>query len=449
MCNFLDDRMTLISNIKQATQLTSDGKLSYFSVKDSKLKLRVQANGNKDWVVRYSINVSGKRKQLTETLANFQIDQKIDELKILAALLLNEKQTSVEQLEGEVNKKPATFDDVWAEYTADDYILNVSSTQLQKKYSFERYKTFFENCGKFELASITAADVSRFKSSRNHVRTACNRDLSHMSHFFDFAKSKEYIAENPALKIGKFPEFKGTDGLDLNQLDWFFEMLDRYPRLYDETTRQPIIGSDGQQVYDEHKKIVANFAKFLVLTGLRVSEASKLIFLPVKDQNYISQELCTITNTYKIFVTLNQHKSVKKNGKRKVQLMKSALECLRLLPPFTPRKIASNGRWVFPNQRNNGPITRKSIDKFINDLNDSIDIYGGHERITMRSLRHTFARRALSHNITHDELANILGHTSTDMIRKHYATNDTEQTSYAVNQLERNIQKREANAGKN
>jgi len=226
-------------------------------------------------------------------------------------------------------------------------------------------------------------------------------------------------------------------------------MLDRYPRLYDEDTRQPIIGSDGQQVYDEHKKVVANFAKFLVLTGLRVSEASKLVFLPLKDQNYISQELCTITNTYKIFVTLNQHKSVKKSGKRTVQLMESALKCLRLLPPYTPRKIATNGRWVFPNTRNNGPITRKSIDKFINDLNDSIDIYGNHERVTMRSLRHTFARRALSHNITHDALANILGHTSTDMIRKHYATNDTEQTSYAVNELESNIQNREANAGQN
>ena len=85
-------------------------------------------------------------------------------------------------------------------------------------------------------------------------------------------------------------------------------MLDRYPRLYDEDTRQPIIGSDGQQVYDEHKKVVANFAKFLVLTGLIVSEARKLTFLLLKDQNYLSQELCTITNTYKIFVTLNRHK---------------------------------------------------------------------------------------------------------------------------------------------
>lgn len=432
--------MTVISSIKQAAKLESNGKLTYYKVKDSKLKLRIQINGNKDWIIRYSSSVGGKRKQLSAKIAEFKSDQKIEEIKAQALLVLNEKkklnQRNVDVYQSQIH----SFDDVWAEYSVDTYLYNASATQLQKRYSFERYSEFFKSLGKTDVRMITTSDVSKFKSTRSHVQTACNRDLSHMSHYFQFAKLNHYIAVNPVNGVSKFTETKGSDGISLNQLEWFFELLDRYPRKYDTRTNIPLLDEHGRQVYDEHKKTVANFAKFLVLTGLRVSEARFLSFQPIEGTNYITKEHCRLTLRDKFFVTLNSHKSAKRTGQRKVQIINSAVECLRLLPPYSPRRVVANGKWVFPNKRKNGPISRKSIDNFISDLNNSIDIWGHHERITMRSLRHTFARRALSYNLTHDQLANLLGHTSTAMIRKHYASPDQEQISQAVNLLEDKIE---------
>ena len=94
---------------------------------------------------------------------------------------------------------------------------------------------------------------------------------------------------NPVNGISKFTETKGSDGISLNQLEWFFEFLDRYPRKYDPRANVPLLDEHGHQVFDEHKKTVADFAKFLVLTGLRVSEARFLSFQPLVGTNYIKK----------------------------------------------------------------------------------------------------------------------------------------------------------------
>ena len=122
--------MTVISSIKQASKLGPNGKLTYYKVKDSKLKLRIQINGNKDWIIRYSSSVGGKRKQLTEKIAEFKSDQKIEEIKTQASLVLNEKKL-LNQRNLDVNQSEIhSFDDVWAEYSVDNYVYNASATQL-------------------------------------------------------------------------------------------------------------------------------------------------------------------------------------------------------------------------------------------------------------------------------------------------------------------------------
>ena len=440
MCNLLDVSVKKISNIRQVDQVKTAGKLQYISVTNSKLKLRVMRNGTKDWVLRAHKMQGGKRCPKTIVIARFDKGQILDDIRMQAAEQLVSFNSTKSDPTNTADLVNFSFDAIWEEYCTDaSFRGNTPNTQKQKRYSFGRYSEFFSKRKKCKVTQITKQDVRAFQASRQHVRVASNRDLSHMSHFFQFALGEGYIPHNPVTGIKKEWEAPGSDGIKLEQLNDFFIFLENHPKEFDHETRTYRTNADGSVYLDPYKLTEANFAKFIIFSGARVSEAQKLHYQRVTDLNYISHEFCPIENKNKYFMTLNKHKTIKTVGPRKVALLDQVAECLTVKPPFTYGKFKKQSSYVFPAKRGNGPISRKTIDGFTKTINTLFRDIDTGATVTMRSLRHTFSRLALQHGLTHDELATLLGHTSTEMVRRYYAAPDTAQISRSIIKFQQNL----------
>ena len=432
--------MKKISNIRQADQVKTAGKLQYISVTNSKLKLRVMRNGTKDWVLRAHKMQGGKRCPKTIVIARFDKDQILDDIRMQAAEQLVSFNSTKSDPKNTADLVNFSFDAIWEEYCTDaSFRGNTPNTQKQKRYSFGRYSEFFSKRKKCKVTQITKQDVRAFQASRQHVQVASNRDLSHMSHFFQFALGEGYIPHNPVTGIKKEWEAPGSDGIKLEQLNDFFIFLENHPKEFDHETRTYRTNADGSVYLDPYKLTEANFAKFIIFSGARVSEAQKLHYQRVTDLNYISHEFCPIENKNKYFMTLNKHKTIKTVGPRKVALLDQVAECLTVKPPFTYGKFKKQSSYVFPAKRGNGPISRKTIDGFTKTINTLFRDIDTGATVTMRSLRHTFSRLALQHGLSHDELATLLGHTSTEMVRRYYAAPDTAQISRSIIKFQQNL----------
>ena len=440
MCNLLDVSVKKISNIRQADQVKTADKLQYISVTNSKLKLRVMRNGTKDWVLRAHKMQGGKRCPKTIVIARFDKGQILDDIRMQAAEQLVSFNSTKSDPENTADLVNFSFNAIWEEYCTDaSFRGNTPNTQKQKRYSFGRYSEFFSKRKKCKVTQITKQDVRAFQASRQHVRVASNRDLSHMSHFFQFALGEGYIPHNPVTGIKKEWEAPGSDGIKLEQLNDFFIFLKNHPKDFDHETRTYRTNPDGSDYLDPHRLTEANFAKFIILSGARVTEAQNLRYQRITDLNYITHEFCPLEKRSKYFMTLNKHKTIKTVGPRKVALLDHVAECLTVKPPFTYRKFKKQSSYVFPAKRGNGPISRKSIDRFTRLINSQFRDIDTGATVTMRSLRHTFSRLALEHGLTHDELATLLGHTSTEMVRRYYAAPDTAQISRSIIKFQTNL----------
>ena len=149
---------------------------------------------------------------------------------------------------------------------------NTAATQLQRHIALDVMQSFGKYT-KTNITQITRVDVRKFQNSRKQSPVASNRDLSHMSHFIQFAVNEGYISENFTRSVKREYEAPGSDGIKLKDLKEFHDFLDNYSKEFCHENRTFRTNEDGTTFLDPEKLIVANFAKFIVLTGLRVSEA--------------------------------------------------------------------------------------------------------------------------------------------------------------------------------
>ena len=208
--------MKPISSIKQADRTQGTGKLTYIGVAQSSLKLRILPSGKKDWVLRVATTIKQKRKQQVLHVAKFDKSQILDQVRMQATKLLNEHaQTSA--FEGNNDKKvDLQLPSIWAEYiNCVEYRENTAATQLQKKYSFQRYSKFWEAHGKSLITQVTRADVRAFQNSRKDKPVASNRDLSHMAHLFNLRSTKGIF-----LKTSREISKESTKHQVLMEYDW-------------------------------------------------------------------------------------------------------------------------------------------------------------------------------------------------------------------------------------
>ena len=397
-------------------------------------------NGKKDWILRVAKTVKQKRKQSILHVAGFDKTQILDQIRMQASERLSEFYNTSTSDSHSSTKNDLNLSSIWDEYTnCVEYRGNTDTTKLQKRYSFNRYSNFWKARGKAKITQITRSDVRAFLNTRKSTPTASNRDLSHLSHFVQFAMNEGYVTENFARNIKRELEAPGSDGIKLHHLEEFYNFLDDYPKIFCQETRSFIMNTNGTFFLDPHKLITANFVKFIILTGVRVSEARYLTYLPRRNCNYVYRSKSPSTGKSALFLKLNRHKTAKNTGPRELELIKSAVDCLSVKPPFRLSQFKYKNTYVFPAKRGLGPISRKTIDAFVDELNLRFKDFDNNKKITLRSLRHTFSRYALDRGLTHDELASILGHSDTSMIRKYYARPDLAQVSHAIHKLHQNL----------
>lgn len=113
-------------------------------------------------------------------------------------------------LDKKFSNEDLTLCEFWEEHYK-QYIRanNKPSTYIDK---CKKINIIFEAFGKdTKLSKITTSDIERFKNNRKDKVSAStvNRNLSLIKHMFSLAVHLEFINENPAKRVKKFPENNG------------------------------------------------------------------------------------------------------------------------------------------------------------------------------------------------------------------------------------------------
>lgn len=109
-------------------------------------------------------------------------------------------------------------------------------------------------------------------------------------------------------------------------------------------------------------------------------------------------------------VSLVRHKNAKKNKRRVLAFNEAAMEVLAQ----QATKHGGKG-YLFLGQRK-APFTAQAIGVRFDRLSKSLNI-----KVTAYGIRHTWANRALQQGFTEAQVAAVMGHSTTQMIQRHYS----------------------------
>lgn len=450
---------TTISTQETADRYKPRGKLEYLSVSNSKnLKLRVTKAGSKDWVLRYSVrqetgNRKFKHKVLGPCDKSFPL-KAAREKAIIELARIEQEKTEVPSKQKNQEVQGHTLSSLWELYSRQDsYLTNAKKTQKEKKYSWANFSNFMSP--EKAAAEVTIDDVANymnakatgllFNSRRRSSKIGANRDIDYMRAVFNWAKRRRFIYENPCIGLDKYSANTGWESIPLELYENVVNILREWHLEYDHDKRDWVRNESGSLKCDAYKQQTAHFALFLLFTGMRKKEAQSLQYIKDNNKNnYISYVMSERYNdktgkdevVNRFIVTLRQHKTIKSVGPRTIALTDAAAALIPIRPPFTIGRLEKRSKWVFHNNKGDGPISDRAIKNLFKSLNDIFKDFVDF-RITPRSTRHTFARHSLSLGLSHDKLADILGHKDTSMIRRHYAKTDERQVNAAVDDLNR------------
>lgn len=243
------------------------------------------------------------------------------------------------------------------------------------------------------IKDITFKDVDFFHRVRTRKggARAANLDCQMLRSIFNYAIKMDYIETNPFLKLTYNSEKPKKQPIPQKELHKFLKKL------------------------ETHKNFMARKA---VLLGLMSGLRQKNIF-----------DLCwedTYTNNYVDFdkneFFLREHKARKRTNKELIVPFNNEVREFLL---SLPRKKGNN--YVF-HSRGNSHINRKVYAEAFEYASSAIDERYDISNLTPNSTRHTFATNLInnSEGINLEDVADLLGHTTTAMVRKTYGKMFTE-----------------------
>ena len=452
---------TTINTHNAAIRYKPKGKLEYLPVSNSKnLKLRVTKAGSKDWVLRYSVQLSDNKRQFKYIVLgpcdDFLTLKGAREKAIIELARIEHQKLEAKSAKRFVEARGHTLSSLWELYIKQDaYQRNSPKTQYEKKNTWANFSSFMSP--ELPVADLTIDHLAEYMtakaegllptSRKDASKIGSNRDIGYLSPIFNWAVKRKFLAANPCIGLDMYIANSGWKSIPLELYDDVIKTLREWHLEFDHEKRDWKRNADGSLSYDPYKRRKAQFALFLLFTGMRKSEAQSLQY--IKDQNennYISfiassryNEQTGKSETINRYVaTLRNHKTKKVVGTRTIALTDKAAELIELAPPYTLGRLKGRSKWVFPNRDGDGPISDSAITKLFTQLNQIYNDFTDF-KVTPRSTRHTFARHCLSLGLSHDKLADILGHLGTDMIRRHYAKTDHRQVNAAVDDLSERI----------
>lgn len=237
------------------------------------------------------------------------------------------------------------------------------------------------------LKNITYKDVYFFHRSRtaDAGAPAANRDCQHLRSIFNRAVELEWIPFNPALNIKYNKEIPKKKPIPQKELQNFLERL------------------------ETHRNFMAKKAVlFALMTGLRQKNILDLAWQDNLVNNYVDMD--------KNEFVLREHKTSNRTNKEIIiPFNDEAREFLLTLP----RKKDNNH--VF-HSRGKSHINKRVYTQAFKHAKAAIDERYELKNVTANSTRHTFATNLInnSDDINLEDVADLLGHTSTAMVRKTY-----------------------------
>lgn len=251
------------------------------------------------------------------------------------------------------------------------------------------------------MKDITYRDVDMFHRIRSSKRVvngkelggkyAANRDCHHLRAIFNHAVQVGWIQSNPFVRIKYNKETPNKNPIPPKELAKFFTKL------------------------NQHHNFMAKKAVALgIMTGLRQKNILDLCWEDDYTNNYVNLE--------KREFFLRYHKA--RNRTNKEMIIPFTDEVVDFLNTL-PRK--KNNKHVF-HSRLQSHINRKVYSTAFEFAKSAVDPQYDLESVKPNSTRHTFATNLInnSEDINLEDVADLLGHTSTAMVRKTYGKMFTE-----------------------
>lgn len=194
---------------------------------------------------------------------------------------------------------------------------------------------------------------------------------------------------------------------------------------------------DGQKLFEENAKKFSYCDHFIFAlnTGLRVGELRGLKWEDVDIVNsciHISRSVKKLRHPYCFIVGEPKTES----GVRTIPLTSAAIQCLQRIQNKNRTRKVSSAEWkdfIFTSKQKGCPVETNCYQYQL----DKICELSGIPRITMHSLRHTFATRCVDAGMNIKVLSKILGHANTSITFNTYVHADDNQIAYELNKFEK------------
>jgi integrase len=227
---------------------------------------------------------------------------------------------------------------------------------------------FAEACGQLSTSQLKPYHLTRWIDARGWNETT-ERNARRIAHrVFSWAKQEGLIGDNPLAGV-KCPSPRNRD------------------RALSEAEFRTLLGA----AHGPFRVLLWSLRQ----TGARPSELRRLTWDQVRDSHLV----------------ISQHKTAKKVRKPRVIYLTPAMQ--RLL---AKRKAKSKSNHVFVNTRGK-PWTTNAIRLNIQRIREKTNLS---DDVCAYLLRHTFGTRAIMNGLNTSEVAELMGHTSTEMIDRVY-----------------------------
>jgi integrase len=311
-----------------------------------------------------------KTRMPDETTAR-RINKKIEVATVDEERIWKKLRTEL-RLEGGILQGLSEFADFYYE----SYVLSHNRSAKSKKSRLGILKAHFSS---LPIDSLTPQHIDKFISARrkNVSNGTINRDLTVLSHMYEWAIRRGYLDLNPLARVERLEEVEWVgERPDESMIDSIFVVL--------------------------HQTTVPVFT-FLRETGCRRGEAITLRWPQV---DYARAQVVFHSNT--------------KNGRsRQVPLTELALWSLAVMP--------KRGETVFYNPDTMKKWTGDGIDYRWEKARESVK-----SGLRVHDLRHAYGIRLAEQGCAMHFISEVMGHHSVDFTRKYYAKFSPESASKAV-----------------
>ncbi|MFT3673549.1 tyrosine-type recombinase/integrase [Aestuariivirga sp.] len=347
----------------------------YWDLDQRGLGIRVKPSGVKTWFIQYR-TVNGRTRRLSlGTVLELTPEQA---RRLAQENLLQVKSGKDPSADRKAERQAETVTEMLDRFRKDHVNIHCRPKTIAE-YGRLMDKVIIPGIGALVAKSVDRTDIERFHRKLVETPRQANHALAVLMAAFTFSRGPD--AANPCRGVKKFPEVHRERFLSLDELKRLGACL-----------------SDMQEeglLYLPALKAV----RLLVLTGLRLSEATSLTWADISEERSA--------------VHLPRPKGRKGPEWRVVGA--DAMELLKAMPRH------SKVKWIFPNRAGDGPLQKEAMEKTWQKIRERCQL----QDARLHDLRHTVGTMAGRTGVSSFIVRDLLGHTTIAMTNR-YVNHDAD-----------------------